>query len=366
MARVLAQDIAKQFKGVTALDHVTLEFEPGKLTVLVGPSGCGKTTLLRIVAGLEDPTSGDIYIGERRVTDVPPWHRNTAMVFQNYALYPHMSVFDNLAYPLRARSMPKQQIKDRVEETARSLGIVELLRRKPRELSGGQMQRVAVGRAIVRRPEIFLMDEPLSNLDAKLRVEMRTGLRRLQKDLGVTTIYVTHDQAEAMTMADKLIVFREGHIQQSGTPDEVYQRPNSLFAASFIGSPAMNLINCLYDSNDSRLLGSGFSYPAAGRLRAAAGAQAGAVLVFGARPEDIRVSAEAQPNAVRANVYMSEPLGRENLLTLEVGDSMFKVLAPPEMRVNLDQAVWLTCNEERVHLFDQATGKSLTNTETAL
>ncbi|MCL4489614.1 MAG: ABC transporter ATP-binding protein [Chloroflexi bacterium] len=365
MPRVLAQAIVKQFRGVVALDHVTMEFEHGKLTVLVGPSGCGKTTLLRIVAGLEDPTSGDIFIGERPMNDVPPWHRNTAMVFQNYALYPHMSVFDNIAYPLRAHGTPKKEIKDRVEGTAKALGIAELLRRKPREISGGQMQRVAVGRAIVRQPDVFLMDEPLSCLDAKLRVEMRTELKRLQKSLGVTTIYVTHDQAEAMTMADKLIVMRDGHILQAGPPEDLYQRPNSIFVASFIGSPSMNLIDCLYDPDSTRLVASGFSYAVSGRLKAAASKEVGASMVFGFRPEDVGVSTDYQSNAIRASVYMSEPLGRENLLTLQVGDSMFKVVSPPEIHVNLDQAVWLTCREDRVHLFDHVTERSLTDTDGA-
>jgi multiple sugar transport system ATP-binding protein len=365
MARVLAKNIVKQFKNVSALDHVTIEFEEGKLTVLVGPSGCGKTTLLRIVAGLEDPTAGDVYIGDRRINDVPPWQRNIAMVFQNYALYPHMSVFDNMAYPLRAHGLPRREIKVQVETTARSLGIGELLRRKPRELSGGQMQRVAVGRAIVRRPEVFLMDEPLSNLDAKLRVDMRTDLRRLQKDLGVTTIYVTHDQAEAMTMADTLIVLRDGHILQAGTPDELYHRPNSIFVAGFIGSPSMNLVDCRYEPQSARLVAPAFSYPALGRLRAAANTPAGSTLVLGIRPEDIAVSVDSRPEAVRAMVYMSEPLGRENLLTLKAGETMFKVLASPDIRVTLDEPVWLTFNAERVHLFDKGTAKSFTRAEGA-
>ena len=237
MTKVLAENIVKLFGNVAAINDVTVEFKDGDLTVLVGPSGCGKTTLLRMVAGLEDPTSGNIYIGDRRVNDVPPWHRDTAMVFQNYALYPHMTVFDNIAYPLRSRGEPKRDIKPRVEHTAAMLGLGELLRRKPRELSGGQMQRVAVGRAIVRRPGVFLMDEPLSNLDAKLRVEMRAELKRLQEDLGVTTIYVTHDQAEAMTMADTLIVMRNGVILQSGVPQVLYDTPHCIFVAGFIGSP---------------------------------------------------------------------------------------------------------------------------------
>jgi multiple sugar transport system ATP-binding protein len=333
MTRVLAQDITKRFGSVVALDHVTLEFEHGQLTVLVGPSGCGKTTLLRTLAGLEDPTSGDIYIGDRRMNDIPPWHRNTAMVFQNYALYPHMTVFENIAYPLRSHGTPRHEVKQRVEETARSLCLDGLLPRKPRELSGGQMQRVALGRAIVRQPDLFLMDEPLSNLDAKLRVEMRAELKRLQKNLGVTTIYVTHDQAEAMTMADKLIVMRGGRVLQAGTPNDLYQRPNSIFVAGFIGSPSMNFIPCSYNPDSGTLTAPAFSYPASDRLRAAIPNGDGCNdtgLVLGVRPEDIEVECQPQPNAIGATVYMSEPLGRENLLTLMLGDRPLKVLALPE------------------------------------
>lgn len=360
MSKVRVENIVKLFGNVAAINDVTVEFKDGDLTVLVGPSGCGKTTLLRTVAGLEDPTSGNIYIGERRVNDVPPWHRDTAMVFQNYALYPHMTVFENMAYPLRSRGEPKRNIKPRVEQTAAMLGLGELLRRKPRELSGGQMQRVAVGRAIVRRPGVFLMDEPLSNLDAKLRVEMRAELKRLQEDLGVTTIYVTHDQAEAMTMADTLIVMRNGVILQAGAPQVLYDTPHCTFVAGFIGSPPMNFLPCTYDSSANCLLGDTFMYLVPPRLHPVLETAQQRQVVLGVRPEDIMVHVVPAPRDIVARVYMSEPLGRENLLTLQVGGAMLRVLAPPEIQVGLDQMVGLTCLDNRVHVFDQASGRSLT------
>ena len=322
MAKVLAENIVKLFGSVAAINDVTVEFKDGDLTVLVGPSGCGKTTLLRMVAGLEDPTSGNIYIGDRRVNDVPPWHRDTAMVFQNYALYPHMTVFDNIAYPLRFAAS-RNGISSRASSTRLPCWAwVNLLRRKPRELSGGQMQRVAVGRAIVRRPGVFLMDEPLSNLDAKLRVEMRAELKRLQEDLGVTTIYVTHDQAEAMTMADTLIVMRYGIILQSGVPQVLYDTPHCIFVAGFIGSPPMNFLPCTYDSSANCLAGDSFTYPVPPRLRPILESAQQCQVVLGIRPEDIIVNVAPGPGDIFARVYMSEPLGRENLLTLSVGGAM--------------------------------------------
>ncbi len=359
MAGVRVEGITKQFGRVLAVNDLTLEFEDGRLTVLVGPSGCGKTTLLRLIAGLEDASDGSVYIAGREVSDVPPWRRNTAMVFQSYALYPHMSVFDNLAYPLKARGVASRQIKDRVERTASSLGISELLGRKPRELSGGQMQRVALGRAIVRTPEVFLMDEPLSNLDAKLRVEMRAELKRLQRDLGVTTIYVTHDQAEAMTMADTLIVMRDGRVQQAGSPEDLYLRPATLFVAGFIGSPAMNLIDCRYVSEKRALTGPSFSFGLSNELTAALNRKETSDLVLGIRPEDLAVHLDASEGEIAARVYMSEPLGRENLLTLEMGGMMVKALVSPELHVRLDQPVWLAFDERRIHLFDRQTEQSI-------
>ncbi len=350
MTRVLAENIVKRFGSVTAINDVTVEFKDGELTVLVGPSGCGKTTLLRTVAGLEDPTSGSIYIGERLVNDVPPWRRDTAMVFQNYALYPHMTVFDNIAYPLRSRGEPKHEIKARVEQTAASLGLGNLLRRKPRELSGGQMQRVALGRAIVRRPGVFLMDEPLSNLDAKLRVEMRAELKRLQEDIGVTSIYVTHDQAEAMTMADTLIVMRDGVILQAGAPQALYDKPDTIYVAGFIGSPSMNFLPCTFDASMNCLVGSGFVYDVPERLRPALDRALGRSMVLGIRPEDVIVDAGPSSGGITARVYMSEPLGRENLLTLQLGPAMLRALSSPDLQVRLDQTVGLSFPDSRLHI----------------
>lgn len=365
MTQVRVNGVTKRFGSVMAVNDISIDFEDRKLTVLVGPSGCGKTTLLRMIAGLEDVSAGSVYIGERKINDMPPWHRNTAMVFQNYALYPHMSVFDNMAYPLKARGLPKSQIREQVEKTATALGIAELLGRKPRELSGGQMQRVAVGRAIVRTPEVFLMDEPLSNLDAKLRVEMRAELKRLQKDLGVTTIYVTHDQAEAMTMADKLIVMRSGHIQQAGSPEDLYLRPRNMFVAGFIGSPSMNFINCRFVAGRGVLAGPTFEYRLPGRLQNRLEGRQAAEVVLGARPEDMSVSTESLEDSIPGKVYMLEPLGRENLLTIQVGDAMLKALASPDIWVKLDQPVWLGLNDNRVHLFDRNSEESLLLRETA-
>lgn len=246
MAGVKLVNVWKQFGEVTAVKNMNLDIKDGEFMILLGPSGCGKTTTLRMISGLEEPTKGQIYIGDKLVADpekgvfVPPKDRDIAMVFQSYALYPHMTVYDNIAFPLKLRKVPKQEIDQRVREVAEMLGLTELLKRKPRELSGGQRQRVALGRAIVRKPQVFLMDEPLSNLDAKLRVKMRAELKKLQRQLGVTTIYVTHDQVEAMTMGDRIAVINAGELQQVGSPDEVYDKPANTFVAGFIGSPPMN------------------------------------------------------------------------------------------------------------------------------
>ena len=352
MAEVRVVELTKKFGDVVALHSETLTFEDTKLTVLVGPSGCGKTTLLRMIAGLEEPTDGSIYVGEKRVDAVPPWDRNIAMVFQSYALYPHMKVFKNIAFPLEAQKAPKQEIRERVERTAEILGISELLDRTPRQLSGGQMQRVAIGRAIVRNPEVYLMDEPLSNLDAKLRVTMRVELKRLQKELSVTTIYVTHDQAEAMTMADKLVVMRDGRIQQVGPPDDVYLNPANIFVAGFIGSPAMNFIPCTYDSACSVFSSGPFNYQSPERLSQILSRQSVSNLILGVRPEDVKVHWEAQENTIPATVYVTEPLGKENLLTLKIGQHLVKASVPGRVPAKLDEPVWLEFDPDAVHLFD--------------
>ncbi len=363
MTQVRVAGITKRFGDVTAVDDVSWDFADGRLTVMVGPSGCGKTTLLRIIAGLEEATAGEVLIAGQPVNHIPPWERNTAMVFQSYALYPHMTVFDNMAFPLRARKMSKEDIRRQVERTAQALDIAGLLHRKPRELSGGQMQRVAVGRAIVRQPDVFLMDEPLSNLDAKLRVDMRGELRRLQAELGVTTIYVTHDQAEAMTMADTLLVMRDGRIQQSGDPESIYWRPRNVFVAGFIGSPPMNFIPCRYDPAGHTLVAAGTPFPLPVRLADALSRQPHDRLLLGLRPEDLTVSLKPQAGAIPARTYVAEPLGRETLLLLD-GDFLppgqhLRAIAAAGVRPAMGETVWLTYAAERMHLFDENSGEAI-------
>lgn len=359
MADVRVERVSKTFGDVKAVNDVSLVFEDGDMTVLVGPSGCGKTTLLRSIAGLEDVAAGSIFISGREVNRIPPWDRNTAMVFQSYALYPHMTAFNNIAFPLRARRVTEASIKDRVERVAKSLGIFGLLQRKPRQLSGGQMQRVALGRAIVRKPEVFLMDEPLSNLDAKLRVQMRAELKRLQKDLGITTIYVTHDQAEAMTMADKLVVMRSGQIQQVGDPEEVYLHPINMFVAGFIGSPPMNFIRCTYDRGRDTLEADSLEYSVPVRYRETLSRQATDSLILGIRPEDLKVNVTPEREQKVAEVYVTEPMGKETLLTLELGGTMVKAVAPPQIDLEIGNTVGVVFAEEAVRLFDEETEEAL-------
>jgi multiple sugar transport system ATP-binding protein len=359
VAEVRIEQLCKAFGEVGALHNVSCTFEDKRLTVLVGPSGCGKTTLLRTVAGLQDPTSGAVYIGDQDVIGAPPWERNVAMVFQSYALYPHMTVFKNIGFPLEAAKVHKDEIKRRVTETAKILQIEELLKRKPRELSGGQMQRVALGRAIVRKPDVFLMDEPLSNLDAKLRVLMRAELKHLQRELGVTTIYVTHDQAEAMTLADKLIVMNAGRIQQTGRPEEVYRRPTNRFVAGFIGSPPMNFIECRYDPARETLTDAAFDVPVPARWRDVLREGPARALILGIRPEDVVVASSPVPDALRATAYVIEQMGREILLTAMLGADAVRAFAPADAPLEADQEVWLSFREEAVHLFDAQTEQAL-------
>lgn len=355
MAEVHLKGLTKRFGKVVALHNLTLTFRDKQLTVLVGPSGCGKSTLLRTIAGLEMPTEGSVYIEDKLVNNVPAWDRNIAMVFQSYALYPHMNVFKNIAFPLQAKKVPKAEIKQRVEQAAEILGIAGLLHRKPRELSGGQMQRVAIGRAIVRKPDVFLMDEPLSNLDAKLRVNMRAELKHLQKDLGVTTIYVTHDQAEAMTMADTLVVMNSGRIEQAGNPEEVYRHPLNMFTAGFIGSPPMNFIECHFDSERNLLVNESFNYKAPARVKESLRGKSVEDLILGVRPEDILVSLSPLSYAVPAMVYMTEPLGREVFLTLKIGSLLMKAIVSPRLGLSTGKQVWIKFKEEAIHLFDGTT-----------
>jgi multiple sugar transport system ATP-binding protein len=317
-ASVTFDGVTKQFDGVTALNDFSLEVGSGEFMVLVGPSGCGKTTALRMVAGLEDITAGEILIGDRVVNEVDPRGRDVAMVFQNYALYPHMTVFENIAFGLRARRAPKAEIRRRVERASQALGLAELLQRKPRQLSGGQRQRVAMGRAIVRDPRVFLMDEPLSNLDARLRVQMRAEVARVQRELGVTTIYVTHDQVEAMTMGDRVAVMRGGVLQQTGEPQTVFDHPANLFVASFIGSPPMNLVQARLEEAVAHVGGQQLPIPdEVVAARPALRRYAGRTVGLGIRPEHLR-DLGGDRAVLRGTVRATEALGSELLVHLEI------------------------------------------------
>jgi multiple sugar transport system ATP-binding protein len=363
MAQVVLKELTKKFDEVVAVRDVNLTIKDQEFIVLVGPSGCGKSTTLRMVAGLEEITAGEIYIGERLVNDLPPKDRDIAMVFQNYALYPHMTVYDNMAFGLKMRKFPKPEIEKRVREAAQMLGIQELLHRKPRQLSGGQRQRVAVGRAIVRHPQVFLFDEPLSNLDAKLRVQMRVELKRLHERLETTAIYVTHDQVEAMTLGDRVVVMKDGLVQQVGDPLSVYSKPRNRFVAGFIGSPAMNFVECTVAGSDGDLAieatGLRVSVPPA--QRAALGPYRGKTVTLGVRPEDLREATADDPKGYRveAVVEVVEPLGNEILLDLKVGQQAIVARVPPTSRVRLHEQVTLTLNAEGLHFFDVQTEQAI-------
>jgi len=351
VAEVVLRDVTKRFGEFTAVDDVSMEIEDGKFTVLVGPSGCGKTTTLRMVAGLEEVTTGEIKIGERVVNRVPPKDRNIAMVFQNYALYPHMDVYNNMAFGLKLRKTPKKEIQQRVHEAAELLGITEKLKSKPRELSGGQRQRVAVGRAIVRNPSVFLFDEPLSNLDAKLRVQMRTELEELHKKLQTTTIYVTHDQVEAMTLGDRIAVMKDGVIQQYAPPQETYDHPANQFVAGFIGSPAMNFLAASAANRDGRIYLSGADFD----IGIPAGRDAEALperVVMGVRPEDLDGPSEETANTLAMTVSVKEQLGHALLVYGKVGDTQVVASLDPHRQVETDARIRLTVNLDTLHVFD--------------
>src|SRR5215472_6036974 len=328
----------------------------GNLCVLVGPSGCGKSTLLRIVAGLEAATAGEVLLDGAVVNHLEPAERDIAMVFQNYALYPHMSVYDNMAYGLRNRRMPADAIDTRVREAARMLEIAEFLERKPRELSGGQRQRVAMGRAIVRKPQVFLFDEPLSNLDAKLRGSMRVEMKRLHQQLGVTTVYVTHDQIEAMTLADRVVVMNAGHIEQIGTPEEVYHAPASMFVAGFIGAPTMNMIPATREGSEGLRLAN------AELIRLPHPVAAQSELIVGVRPEDVEIATDASGASVvvlPATIEVVEPLGADTLVFASMVGHPMSLRVRPDVRPQRGMSVQLRFDLERAHLFDAVTGKRL-------
>jgi multiple sugar transport system ATP-binding protein len=342
------KNVSKHFGGTCVVDDLSLEIRDGEFVVLLGPSGCGKTTTLRMLAGLENVSSGDIYVGGERVNDVPTQHRDLAMVFQSYALYPHMTIAENIGYPLRVRKIEKNERAERVNRVAAMLEIESLLERKPRQLSGGERQRVALARAIVREPRAYLMDEPLSNLDARLRVQMRGELKRLQHQLGTTTIYVTHDQAEAMTLASRVAVMRKGRLQQFDTPMNIYNQPANRFVAEFVGSPSMNFLEGRVD--EARFVSDSLRIPlSASQLGKLAGHSQ---LTMGIRPEHIQVLAEPHDGAIAASVYVTELMGNETFVFLSVGANRLIARAPADFRAEVESQVWLRLATERAHFFD--------------
>jgi multiple sugar transport system ATP-binding protein len=334
------QNVTKKFGNLSVVDDLSLEIAEGEFVVLLGPSGCGKTTTLRMLAGLETVSSGDIYIGDERVNDVPTQQRDLAMVFQSYALYPHMTIAENIGYPLRVRKVDKNERGNRVARVAKMLEIEALLDRKPRQLSGGERQRVALARAIVREPRAYLMDEPLSNLDARLRVQMRGELKRLQHQLGTTTIYVTHDQAEAMTLASRVAVMKKGQLQQFDTPLNIYNRPANRFVAEFVGNPSMNFL--VGKIERGVFVSDSISIPVN---------QPDSVVTLGIRPEHIHVLTQPQDGAIPASVYVTELMGNETFVFLSVGSQRLIARAAADFRAEVESTVWLRFETERAHFF---------------
>jgi multiple sugar transport system ATP-binding protein len=357
MAAVRLQSVSKRFGETVVVDDVTLEIADREFLVLVGPSGCGKSTTLRMIAGLETSSGGDIFIGDRRVNDLGPKDRDIAMVFQNYALYPHMNVYDNMAFGLKMRKVAKADIDQRVKDAAEILGLGPLLKRKPKEMSGGQRQRAALGRAIVRHPAVFLMDEPLSNLDAKLRVQTRSEIVRLQQRVATTMIYVTHDQVEAMTMGHRIVVMKDGVVQQVAPPQEVYDRPANQFVAGFIGSPTMSFLPCRLEAEGDALFARGraFSVRVPDERRAAVTAATTGAFTLGVRPEDIELHAN-DAGSIPAVVDAVEPLGSEQVLYFNCEGAQVTARAPAQASIAMGDAIALGIDPRRMHLFDAASG----------
>jgi multiple sugar transport system ATP-binding protein len=363
MAEVALRNVVKRYDDVVAVSDVSLDIPNHEFVVLVGPSGCGKSTTLRMIAGLEEISDGEISIGGEIVNDLPPKDRDIAMVFQNYALYPHMTVAENMSFGLKLRKFPKAEIKQRVENAARILDITELLARRPKQLSGGQRQRVAMGRAIVRNPKVFLFDEPLSNLDAKLRVQMRTEIKRVHQKVKTTTVYVTHDQVEAMTLADRVVVMNNGHIEQIGAPNDLYHYPRTRFVAGFIGSPAMNFIPARLEGNDSGLtlrLSDDLSFRVpesrAARYRDAAGKE----LLFGLRPEHITETRGQNGGAgggqdFTVTLDVVEPMGMETMVFFHIGGTEVCGRVEPTAAKGAGEKMQLRASLDHMHLIDPAT-----------
>ncbi len=362
MAEVRLENVCKHFDEVVAVDNFNMSIQDKEFVVLVGPSGCGKTTTLRMIAGLESITSGNVYIGDNLINKLPAKDRNIAMVFQNYALYPHMTVFENMAFSLENRNRPKDEIKQRVQEAAEILGIEHLLSRKPKQLSGGQRQRVAVGRAIVRKPEVFLFDEPLSNLDAKLRVQTRLELKKLHERLATTAVYVTHDQIEAMTMGDRIVVMHDGFVQQVGSPLELYDRPANKFVAGFIGSPAMNLFEAALNSGREgvSLQAGNFTLELPPEKAMHFQHYTEKKVIVGIRPEDFKRAAEHQPGkTISATVEVVEPIGNETYVNVAAGEVTLTAAVGRRTEVKPHSTLNLVPIYENVHFFDVRSEKSI-------
>jgi multiple sugar transport system ATP-binding protein len=367
MSRVVCRNLSKHFGETVAVNGINLEVEEGEFLVIVGPSGCGKTTTLRMIAGLESISAGEILIDDEVVNKIPPRHRDIAMVFQNYALYPHKKVYDNIAYPLQLRNIPRAEVEKRVTEVSRMLDIEPLLSRRPGQLSGGERQRVALGRAIVRHARLFLMDEPLSNLDAQLRIQMRREIIRLQRQLAITTVYVTHDQVEAMTMGDRIVVMRNGLVQQAGDPMTIYNHPTNEFVARFIGSPPMNLFEGTLEAQDGAIhLRTGFACyrlpPEVQEHLSARRTFAEAVqVVCGIRAEHIAVQLNGgtQPNLTLGTVDLVEPLGSDVFVSLDVASHMLLARALPDLRLHEGQKTSIALDFSKMHFFDPESGNNL-------
>jgi multiple sugar transport system ATP-binding protein len=361
MGRLVLEQLDCWYGRTHAVDQIDLAVEDGELCVLLGPSGCGKTSTLRMVAGFVRPRGGEIYLDAEPISQLYPGRRNIAMVFQSYALYPHKTVWEHFAFPLQATRASRAELAQRVEEMAGFLQMRELLRRYPQELSAGEQQRVAIGRALIRRPGLFLLDEPLANLDARLRVEMRASLRRLQQDLRITTVYVTHDQVEAQALGDKVVVMNLGHIQQVGTPQQVYNRPVNLFVAGFIGTPPMNFLECRLEREGGRtMLRNGhFALPLPPALvDALREVPVDRPLVLGVRPEHLSISPVPRDGSTPCEVFVLEPQGNELIIDVRLGDQVLKARADRRrlgFKAEVSQRVWFTVNPDRLHVFDRET-----------
>ncbi|HXF62771.1 MAG TPA: ABC transporter ATP-binding protein [Caldilineaceae bacterium] len=356
---VVFDNLTKRFGDVVAVDSISMEVRDGEFVALLGPSGCGKTTTLLMTAGIYRPSAGAIRFGERVMNRVQPKDRNIGMVFQSYALYPHMTVYENIVFPMKLKKTPKAVMDSRAKAVAEKMGIAHLMDRRPGQLSGGQQQRVALGRALAKQPDLLLFDEPLSNLDARLRLTMRAEIKRLQMELGITAIYVTHDQVEAMTMADRIAVIKDGRLQAYCTPDELYDQPQTLFIAGFVGNPPMNFLDVevVQDGGAYRARAAELDVPVdAKRAQKAAGRGA---VVMGIRPEDVSLSREAAPGAVAGEVFVVEPLGRDDLVTVKMPAGELHVLTDPAMDFQIGEPVYAKLQTERVQFFDPATGLSL-------